>query len=149
MTEPITIGIVLVVVLGIGAQWLAWQIRVPSILFLLIVGFLAAPVLGILPPESLQGDWVLAEAAMKSLAEGAEALPDSLTADGPSVDVLPMLANRATALSETSQSGQDGQNKQLTVVLPVLHGPMGEDGTVQGLFELAGVREGARAVFKC
>lgn len=27
----------------------------------------------------------------------------------------------------------------LDVVFPVLHGPMGEDGTVQGLFELAGV----------
>ena len=28
---------------------------------------------------------------------------------------------------------------QLDVVFPVLHGPMGEDGTIQGLFELAGV----------
>ncbi len=60
MTESIIIGIVTVVVLGIGSQWLAWQIRVPSILLLLVVGFLAGPVLRVLPPETLQGDWVLA-----------------------------------------------------------------------------------------
>ncbi|MEZ5244981.1 MAG: D-alanine--D-alanine ligase family protein [Acidimicrobiales bacterium] len=74
------------------------------------------------------GDWVLAEAAMKALAEGAERLPASLTADGPAVDALPLLAQpSATTPGQT------------TVVLPVLHGPMGEDGTVQGLLELAGV----------
>ena len=28
---------------------------------------------------------------------------------------------------------------QVDVVLPILHGPFGEDGTVQGLLELAGV----------
>lgn len=60
MTETIIIGIVIVVVLGISSQWLAWQIGVPSILLLLVVGFLAGPVLRILPPETLQGDWVLA-----------------------------------------------------------------------------------------
>jgi D-alanine-D-alanine ligase len=32
-----------------------------------------------------------------------------------------------------------GQREPIDVVLPVLHGPMGEDGSVQGLFELAGV----------
>lgn len=29
--------------------------------------------------------------------------------------------------------------QQLDVVFPVIHGPMGEDGTIQGLFELAGI----------
>ncbi len=32
-----------------------------------------------------------------------------------------------------------GKHSQRTVVLPLLHGPMGEDGTLQGLLELAGV----------
>jgi D-alanine-D-alanine ligase len=74
------------------------------------------------------GDWVLAESAMKTLAEGAERLPASLTADGPPVDALPLLAQPSATIPG-----------QTTVVLPVLHGPMGEDGTVQGLLELAGV----------
>jgi D-alanine-D-alanine ligase len=33
----------------------------------------------------------------------------------------------------------DGSREPIDVVFPVLHGPSGEDGTIQGLFELAGV----------
>jgi D-alanine-D-alanine ligase len=33
----------------------------------------------------------------------------------------------------------DGSRERLDVVFPVLHGPFGEDGAVQGLLELAGV----------
>ena len=42
---------------------------------------------------------------------------------------------------ENSQAIQDifGVLKQQDVVLPILHGAFGEDGTIQGLFELAGV----------
>ncbi|GIV61359.1 MAG: hypothetical protein KatS3mg044_0225 [Rhodothermaceae bacterium] len=58
--EHIVIGIVSVIVLGISAQWLAWRFKVPSILLLLIFGFLAGPVTGLLPPSSLQGDWLFA-----------------------------------------------------------------------------------------
>ncbi len=60
MSETILIGIVSVIVLGIGSQWLAWRLRIPSILLLLVVGFLAGPVTGLLPPSSLQGDWLFA-----------------------------------------------------------------------------------------
>ena len=76
------------------------------------------------------GDWVLAEGAVAALAAGADALPAHLTADGPAIDALPMLA---------SSSKPDRPEDQVTVVLPVLHGPLGEDGTVQGMLELAGV----------
>lgn len=46
---------------GIGllaavAQWVAWRIRLPAILFLLIFGILAGPVSGILDPDLLFGD---------------------------------------------------------------------------------------------
>ena len=72
-----------------------------------------------------EGRWVLAEDAAKVLAAGGPAaLPQSLAAEGPTVEPL------ATVGEETP-----GQ----TVVLPLLHGPFGEDGTVQGLLELAGV----------
>ena len=60
MPETILLDITLVVLLGIGAQWLAWRFQLPSILLLLVVGFMAGPVLGILPPTSLQGDWLFA-----------------------------------------------------------------------------------------
>ncbi|SDU19664.1 sodium/proton antiporter, CPA1 family [Pseudomonas pohangensis] len=46
---------------GIGAaslasQWLAWRLRLPAILFLLLCGILAGPMLGWLDPELLFGD---------------------------------------------------------------------------------------------
>jgi NhaP-type Na+/H+ or K+/H+ antiporter len=43
-------------VTGIGCQWLAWRLRVPAILFLLLTGLIAGPVLGWLQPDMLFGD---------------------------------------------------------------------------------------------
>ena len=51
------------ILLGIGgigiaaliSQWLAWRLRLPAILFLLLCGILAGPVLGVLHPEALFG----------------------------------------------------------------------------------------------
>lgn len=60
MPESILLDITLVVLLGVGSQWLAWRFRLPSILLLLVVGFLAGPVLGILDPQALRGDWLFA-----------------------------------------------------------------------------------------
>lgn len=45
-----------VAVFGIGAQWLAWRLRLPSILLLLLFGFLLGPVLGIIHPDELLGE---------------------------------------------------------------------------------------------
>ena len=47
-------------------------------------------------------------------------------------DAVPIAKRRLPILNSRSQFSID-------VVFPVLHGPMGEDGTVQGLLELAGV----------
>ena len=75
-----------------------------------------------------EGRWVQATEALAALGAGPEALPDQLSAAGPEIEPLP-------ALVAGRQAGPDGP----TVVLPILHGPMGEDGTVQGLLELARV----------
>jgi len=45
----------------------------------------------------------------------------------------------AQALSPVGPRGGMGGGRPIDVVFPLLHGPHGEDGTVQGLFELAGV----------
>jgi len=39
----------------------------------------------------------------------------------------------------TRASGSGAEGQSLDVVFPVLHGTFGEDGTIQGLFELAGI----------
>ena len=50
------IGLAAIFVLGIGAQWLSWRLRIPTILALLLAGFVAGPVTGFIEPESLFGD---------------------------------------------------------------------------------------------
>ena len=74
---------------------------------------------------STDGEWALAEGAQRALAAGPQELPDRLDPNGPTTTPSTVLA--ATGAAEH------------TVVLPLLHGPLGEDGTVQGLLELADV----------
>ena len=54
--EQLLVGLAGIAVLGVGAQWLAWRLRVPSILLLLAVGFVAGPVTGFLDPDALFGE---------------------------------------------------------------------------------------------
>jgi D-alanine-D-alanine ligase len=73
------------------------------------------------------GRWLLSHAARAALAQGRDALPAAFAVEGSPVPGLVEASPRPTAQLE------------FDVVLPLLHGPYGEDGTVQGLFELAGV----------
>lgn len=56
MAEHFLVNLASIVVLGVGAQWVAWRLGMPSILLLLVVGFLAGPVSGILVPDELFGN---------------------------------------------------------------------------------------------
>ncbi len=56
MAETRLIGLASIIVLGIGAQWLAGRLRLPSILLLLLLGFVAGPVTGLVKPDQLLGD---------------------------------------------------------------------------------------------
>ncbi|WP_109127258.1 sodium:proton antiporter [Dyella sp. C11] len=53
----IDLGLLLVCILGVGflAQWLAWRVKLPAILFLLLAGILMGPVAGVLKPDALLG----------------------------------------------------------------------------------------------
>jgi len=79
-----------------------------------------------------EGTWVRADDAVAALRSGAEALPpattgeDHLEAVGTAVEPLPTVRPATT-------------DDLPIVVLPILHGTRGEDGTVQGMLELAGV----------
>ncbi len=83
------------------------------------------------------GVWHIAESAMMAWerfwAGGGELsatanddLPGSLEPVGPVVSPTPVIAATASASAET-------------IVFPLLHGPLGEDGTIQGLLEVCGV----------
>ncbi|MEO5678457.1 MAG: D-alanine--D-alanine ligase family protein, partial [Acidimicrobiales bacterium] len=68
--------------------------------------------------------WVAADAAVAALPEGAATLPSPDGIAGARLDPLEVVG---------------GAGDAPVVVFPLLHGPMGEDGTVQGLLEIAGV----------
>ena len=53
------LGLASIIILGIGAEWLAWRLHLPSILLLLVFGFVAGPVTGFLNPDGLFGDLLL------------------------------------------------------------------------------------------
>lgn len=71
-----------------------------------------------------EGAWVHADEALAILA-GPSELPDGIAVVGTAVDPVPAIA--------------PSRADEPVVVLPLLHGPFGEDGTVQGMLELAGV----------
>ena len=50
--HAIGIALAMIFVLGVGAQWLAWEIKIPSILLLLLMGILAGPVMRSVFPNS-------------------------------------------------------------------------------------------------
>jgi D-alanine-D-alanine ligase len=95
-----------------------------------------------------QGHW-LAAADAQSLLEGdtsamarrlragdPEATPGArLLHEGIPTLMVPEPANGATA----AKAALAASPAMLDVVFPVLHGTFGEDGTIQGLFELAGI----------
>jgi NhaP-type Na+/H+ or K+/H+ antiporter len=52
----LTISLALVPILGILGQWIAWRTRLPSIIILLFLGFLAGPVFSLVNTDQVFGD---------------------------------------------------------------------------------------------
>ncbi|MCG6873524.1 MAG: sodium:proton antiporter [Betaproteobacteria bacterium] len=55
MTENAVVAIALIGGLAAACQWLAWRVRLPAIVFLLLAGIVAGPVTGIVRPTELFG----------------------------------------------------------------------------------------------
>ncbi len=77
-----------------------------------------------------EGRWLLAEAARAALDAGDR--PESFAVEGPRVRM-----GESTELVRLDAGTPS--LPAIDVVFPLLHGPYGEDGTVQGLLELAGL----------
>jgi len=56
MTEHITLLLASVAVTAILCQWIAWRVKLPAILFLLLAGIVAGPLTGWLDPDALFGN---------------------------------------------------------------------------------------------
>lgn len=56
MTPDLALTFSAILAAGIGAQWLAWYLKQPSILFLLLIGIFIGPILGWFNPDQALGD---------------------------------------------------------------------------------------------
>jgi len=71
------------------------------------------------------GKWNLATQAMADLKRGPEHIGEKLSTEGEPTSISVLVG--------------DSRVEARTVVFPLLHGPLGEDGTIQGLLELANI----------
>jgi D-alanine-D-alanine ligase len=83
------------------------------------------------------GSWVLTDGHPDSLAITDGRLPEVTGASGTALALAADPSRRGQLLSLGKGAGD--VLAAVDVVFPVLHGPYGEDGTIQGLLELAGV----------
>jgi D-alanine-D-alanine ligase len=84
-----------------------------------------------------EGSWVLAADDPARLAVTGGQLPSVEAVAEPGTQLVPWGSGQSLT---TSAPGQiPGLLGDVDVVLPVLHGPFGEDGTIQGLLEMADV----------
>ena len=81
------------------------------------------------------GRWLLNETSNFLLSKAGEAMP-KLVQGGKEVALIP---ESVGVLAMMENSGGSPRAAAVDVVLPILHGPFGEDGTVQGLLKLAGI----------
>ncbi len=56
MTETHLITLTAIPVIGVFCQWIAWRLKLPAILFLLLAGIIAGPALNWLKPDELFGN---------------------------------------------------------------------------------------------
>jgi D-alanine-D-alanine ligase len=85
-----------------------------------------------------EGAWLLPDRSPLELTAADGTLPE-VEAAGAEVALRPDRgrSGRGAIASAAGRAGAPAGLGQIDVVFPILHGPLGEDGTVQGLFELA------------
>ena len=88
-----------------------------------------------------EGLWLLTEGRPEALAITDGRLPEVSGTSGTALALAQDPRQRGQLLSQDPTGGEDAGAvlASADVVFPVLHGPYGEDGTIQGLLELAGV----------
>ena len=88
---------------------------------------------------SREGKWLSPATAYQLLPENAQSLLPNSMASGYQGAVAILGDPSHSGLMSFEQSGPTLTSQKLDVVFPVLHGPFGEDGTLQGLLEMANV----------
>jgi D-alanine-D-alanine ligase len=86
-----------------------------------------------------EGSWLSPAESLALLPEQTQKLIGE-SADSFSSEPIALVGDtKYKGLTHLENSGADERLSPLDVVFPVLHGTYGEDGTIQGLFEMAGI----------
>jgi D-alanine-D-alanine ligase len=88
---------------------------------------------------SREGKWLPPAEAARLLSKNAQALLPTDTVSRKRGDIAILGDPSHVGLTSFSANGGPLASEPLDVVFPVLHGPFGEDGTLQGLLEMANV----------
>jgi D-alanine-D-alanine ligase len=86
------------------------------------------------------GRWVLTSGDPARLALSSGSSPSVDAVATPGVSVTPAAGPAGGALVFSGPAAVPPELGEVDVVLPLLHGTYGEDGTIQGLLEMAGIR---------
>ncbi|MFZ0746843.1 MAG: D-alanine--D-alanine ligase family protein [Terracidiphilus sp.] len=87
-----------------------------------------------------EGRWLAPADAHNLLGKNTSAIARRLRAGDPEATPGAKLLHEGIPTLMAPMPGPQGpEGKAIEVVFPVLHGTFGEDGTIQGLFELAGI----------
>jgi D-alanine-D-alanine ligase len=93
---------------------------------------------------SRDGHWVLVDGDPRALELTSDSTPE-VAPGGASVVVPLATTDRTLTTLEPKQIPES--LGEVDVVFPLLHGPFGEDGTIQGMFEMADIRYVGSGVF--
>ena len=93
------------------------------------------------------GRWVLTSGDVSRLALSAGELPSVEAVATPGVSVTPQAGPGGGSLVFSGPAAVPAGLGEVDVVLPLLHGTFGEDGTIQGLLEMTGVKYAGAGVF--
>ena len=85
------------------------------------------------------GTWLSPAESLRLLPENAQDILNENSQTFPETEIALLGDTKYRGLTKISNENSEGQNLPLDVIFPVLHGTYGEDGTIQGLLEMAGI----------
>lgn len=87
-----------------------------------------------------EGNWMLYNGPIEKIESGEwEGISNKLLREDPKHNVFSVVPMGGEGLDLSMEGIPPNLGEQIDVIFPVLHGPFGEDGTIQGLFEMADI----------
>ncbi|MBB6215579.1 D-alanine-D-alanine ligase [Anaerosolibacter carboniphilus] len=87
-----------------------------------------------------EGNWMLYNGPIEKIESGEwEGISNKLLREDPKHNIFSVVPMGGEGMALSREGIPPNLGEQIDVIFPVLHGPFGEDGTIQGLFEMADI----------